>query len=80
MSASDRPTAPRHDAKGNLKPAPFGLTPALVGMIIGDRPATGEAVVLVPVLGALTDQPERHEDPTRPSTWRESVTAEANDA
>lgn len=64
---------------GNLKPAPFALTPALVGKLLGDRPAYGAGIARLPIEGVLVDR-SANEDPTRPSTWSNPAIAEANDA
>lgn len=43
---------------GNLKPAPFGLTPLLIGRVLGAAPVATARVVHVPVLPIkLVDRP-----------------------
>lgn len=41
--------------RGNLKPAPFSLTPEVTGKLTGDRPAYGKGVTHVPLEGVLED-------------------------
>lgn len=43
---------------GNLKPAPFSLTPAVVEKIVGDRPAYGTGIARLPI---ASPPPKQHE-------------------
>lgn len=40
----------------NLKPAPLGLTGAVVAKLVDDRPAYGKGIARIPLQGKLVDQ------------------------
>lgn len=78
-STSSGRAGARKVCRGNLRPAPFSITPAIVRGVIGltNRAAHTVQVPVLPV--RLVDRPRPSEDPTRPSTWSEQRTASAND-
>ena len=70
---------------GNLKPAPFALTPAVVAKAIG-LPVAAKGLVDIPIAPVMLvprqaredRRPRSSEDPTRPTTWSDQAEA-AND-
>lgn len=50
------------DRKGNLKPAPFALTPALVGKIVHASPLPAKGVAQIPLERIALGEPRATAD------------------
>ena len=91
MTHDPRRDLRRKRCRGNVRPAPFSITPGIVAQVLALAPVRAAEpalrrpeVVHIPVVRMkLVDQPRPAdhpaEDPTRPSSWADGKSAATND-
>lgn len=88
----ERDLSRRKRCRGNLRPAPFSITPGMVAQVLALAPVRPAApapqrpeIIHVPVMRTkLIDQPRPsappEPDPTRPTTWADGKATASNDS